>query len=212
MSTYRSDSDIERFNALPANHCQVMPASVLRELVRVGEQLSVQSAGALRFDRGAAARTSGDSARRPVRKKSPLPRRWPRRANVSVTIICASTATGCARTPPSKSTSTASPPGMRWTPLPRSSRPWASATTSPKPRASSRRPAENPTARHGALPWRSRGTINRWPSASSVVDGYGLSTSGDYRNYFVAGRAAFFPHPRCPHRVRRSHTTWRQSR
>jgi len=45
FSTYRSDSDIERFNALPANSCQVMPAAVL-ELVRVGEQLSVQSDGA----------------------------------------------------------------------------------------------------------------------------------------------------------------------
>ncbi|WP_231978002.1 FAD:protein FMN transferase [Pseudomonas reinekei] len=44
MSTYRSDSDIERFNALPANNCQAMPASIL-ELVRVGEQLSVQSDG-----------------------------------------------------------------------------------------------------------------------------------------------------------------------
>jgi len=44
MSTYRSDSDIERFNALPANRCQAMPASIL-ELVRVGEQLSVQSDG-----------------------------------------------------------------------------------------------------------------------------------------------------------------------
>ncbi|MGY2259165.1 FAD:protein FMN transferase [Pseudomonas sp. SDO55104_S430] len=44
LSTYRSDSDIERFNQLPANHCQQMPASVL-ELVRVGEQLSVQSDG-----------------------------------------------------------------------------------------------------------------------------------------------------------------------
>jgi thiamine biosynthesis lipoprotein len=45
LSTYRSDSDIEQFNALPANHCRVMPASVL-QLVRVGEQLSLQSAGA----------------------------------------------------------------------------------------------------------------------------------------------------------------------
>lgn len=45
LSTYRSDSDIEQFNALPANHCRVMPASVL-QLVRVGEQLSMQSAGA----------------------------------------------------------------------------------------------------------------------------------------------------------------------
>ena len=44
MSTYRNDSDIERFNALPANSCQTMPASVL-ELVRVGEQLSAQSEG-----------------------------------------------------------------------------------------------------------------------------------------------------------------------
>ena len=44
MSTYRNDSDIERFNALPANRCQAMPASIL-ELVRVGEKLSVQSEG-----------------------------------------------------------------------------------------------------------------------------------------------------------------------
>jgi thiamine biosynthesis lipoprotein len=44
MSTYRSDSDIGRFNTLPANRCQAMPASIL-ELVRVGEQLSVQSDG-----------------------------------------------------------------------------------------------------------------------------------------------------------------------
>jgi thiamine biosynthesis lipoprotein len=44
MSSYRSDSDIERFNALPANRCQKMPAPIL-ELVRVGEQLSVQSEG-----------------------------------------------------------------------------------------------------------------------------------------------------------------------
>lgn len=42
FSTYRSDSDVERFNALPANSCQVMPGPVL-ELIRVGEQLSVQS-------------------------------------------------------------------------------------------------------------------------------------------------------------------------
>lgn len=44
MSTYRSDSDIERFNALPANHCQIMPAPVL-ELIRVGERLSSLSEG-----------------------------------------------------------------------------------------------------------------------------------------------------------------------
>src|SRR5690606_15019934 len=44
MSTYRSDSDIERFNDLPANHCQKMPAPILK-LVRVGERLSEQSEG-----------------------------------------------------------------------------------------------------------------------------------------------------------------------
>ncbi|WLH33903.1 FAD:protein FMN transferase [Pseudomonas sp. FP2196] len=44
MSTYRSDSDIEQFNALPANSCQKMPVPVL-ELIRVGEQLSAQSEG-----------------------------------------------------------------------------------------------------------------------------------------------------------------------
>ncbi|MHC8321342.1 FAD:protein FMN transferase [Pseudomonas sp. GB2N2] len=44
MSTYRSDSDISRFNELPAERCQTMPASIL-ELIRVGEQLSQQSEG-----------------------------------------------------------------------------------------------------------------------------------------------------------------------
>jgi thiamine biosynthesis lipoprotein len=44
FSTYRSDSDTERFNVLPAGGCQVMPGAVL-ELVRVGEQLSSQSDG-----------------------------------------------------------------------------------------------------------------------------------------------------------------------
>jgi thiamine biosynthesis lipoprotein len=44
MSTYRRDSDIERFNDLPANRCQKMPAPILK-LVRVAEQLSEQSAG-----------------------------------------------------------------------------------------------------------------------------------------------------------------------
>ena len=44
LSTYRSDSDIERFNDLPANRCQKMPASILK-LIRVGEQLSEQSEG-----------------------------------------------------------------------------------------------------------------------------------------------------------------------
>ncbi|MFL1524215.1 FAD:protein FMN transferase [Pseudomonas sp. O230] len=45
FSTYRSDSDTERFNALPAGRCQVMPGPVL-ELVRIGERLSSQSEGA----------------------------------------------------------------------------------------------------------------------------------------------------------------------
>lgn len=44
MSTYRSDSDIERFNRLPANSCQPMPEGVL-QLVRYGEELSAASQG-----------------------------------------------------------------------------------------------------------------------------------------------------------------------
>ncbi|UVL54767.1 FAD:protein FMN transferase [Pseudomonas sp. B21-032] len=45
FSTYRSDSLTEAFNRLPANSCQSMPADVL-QLVRVGEQLAQQSDGA----------------------------------------------------------------------------------------------------------------------------------------------------------------------
>ncbi|MBA1376986.1 FAD:protein FMN transferase [Pseudomonas brassicacearum subsp. neoaurantiaca] len=45
LSTYRSDSDIERFNALPSDSCLVMPGPVL-ELISVGEELSSQSGGA----------------------------------------------------------------------------------------------------------------------------------------------------------------------
>ncbi|XXE08101.1 FAD:protein FMN transferase [Pseudomonas sp. Z1-29] len=45
FSTYRSDSEIERFNALPGGSCLTMPGPVF-ELVRVGEQLSSQSHGA----------------------------------------------------------------------------------------------------------------------------------------------------------------------
>ncbi|EPJ76361.1 ApbE-like lipoprotein [Pseudomonas sp. CFII64] len=47
MSTWRSDSDIERFNALPADSCQAMPEPVL-QLVNLGEQLSQTSEG--RYD------------------------------------------------------------------------------------------------------------------------------------------------------------------
>lgn len=45
MSTYRSDSDVERFNDLPAHSCQPMPGPILH-LVRTGEQLSQASEGA----------------------------------------------------------------------------------------------------------------------------------------------------------------------
>jgi thiamine biosynthesis lipoprotein len=45
LSTYRDDSLIAQFNALPANSCQPMPAQLLA-LVAFAEQLSVQSGGA----------------------------------------------------------------------------------------------------------------------------------------------------------------------
>lgn len=44
FSTYRSDSDVERFNDLPANRCQKMPAPILK-LIRVAQLLSEQSEG-----------------------------------------------------------------------------------------------------------------------------------------------------------------------
>lgn len=45
LSTYRSDSDVERFNALPAGSCEPMP-DMVRELVAAGGQLSADSDGA----------------------------------------------------------------------------------------------------------------------------------------------------------------------
>lgn len=45
MSTWRADSSVSAFNQLPAGSCQAMPAPVL-ELVRYGETLSVASNGA----------------------------------------------------------------------------------------------------------------------------------------------------------------------
>ncbi|MCQ4257720.1 FAD:protein FMN transferase [Stutzerimonas stutzeri] len=45
-STYRSDSDIEIFNALPAGECMAMSDGV-RELIRAGQLLSEESDGAL---------------------------------------------------------------------------------------------------------------------------------------------------------------------
>lgn len=45
-STYRSDSDIELFNALPAGECMAVPDGVL-DLIQAGQQLSEESDGAL---------------------------------------------------------------------------------------------------------------------------------------------------------------------
>lgn len=45
MSTWRADSDLSEFNRLPAGSCRVMPAPVL-ELVRFGGRLSADSDGA----------------------------------------------------------------------------------------------------------------------------------------------------------------------
>lgn len=45
FSTYRQDSDVARFNRLPAGSCQAMPADVIK-LVRLGETLWRESGGA----------------------------------------------------------------------------------------------------------------------------------------------------------------------
>jgi len=44
-STYRSDSTVSQFNQLPANQCLALPSDML-DLVRFGQQLAAQSAGA----------------------------------------------------------------------------------------------------------------------------------------------------------------------
>lgn len=46
LSTYRADSDIEAFNALPSGECMAVPSGV-RELVLAGQRLSAESNGAL---------------------------------------------------------------------------------------------------------------------------------------------------------------------
>jgi len=46
FSTYRGDSAVSRFNALPAGSCQAVPAPIL-ELVRAGQALAEESGGAL---------------------------------------------------------------------------------------------------------------------------------------------------------------------
>ncbi|WP_318652232.1 FAD:protein FMN transferase [Pseudomonas sp. PDM15] len=48
MSTWRADSDLSRFNQLPAGACMAMPEPVL-QLVRFGAQLSAGSEGAFDF-------------------------------------------------------------------------------------------------------------------------------------------------------------------
>ena len=45
MSTWRADSDLSRFNRLPAGSCQQLPAPVL-ELIAKGDQLAQESGGA----------------------------------------------------------------------------------------------------------------------------------------------------------------------
>ncbi|MDH4581763.1 FAD:protein FMN transferase [Pseudomonas sp. BN415] len=45
MSTYRADSEVERFNALPAGSCLTLPAAML-QLVAFGSKLSQDSGGA----------------------------------------------------------------------------------------------------------------------------------------------------------------------
>lgn len=188
LSTYRSDSDIEQFNALPANHCRVMPASVL-QLVRVGEQLSMQSAGA--FDLTVEPLLDlwgfGPQARE---EKSPLPRRWPRCANVSVTIICALTATSCKDAAVEVDFNSIAAG-------------YAVDTIAAKLDALGIHDyLAEATGELKAAGRKADGTA--WRIALEeprddqqvaeriiAVDGYGVSTSGDYRNYFVQGGQRF---------------------
>jgi thiamine biosynthesis lipoprotein len=196
LSTYRSDSDIERFNDLPANRCQKMPASILK-LIRVGEQLSEQSEGSYDLTVEPLLNLWGFGPQG-ARKKSRLNRRWRRRVSESVINTCVSRAISCARTLPSRSTSTALPPVTRSIRLPHDSKRWASRLPGRSHWRTQGR-GQEATVRRGASPWKNLATINRWPSDHRRRR-FRLVHLRRLSKLFRAGWPALLPHLRCPHR------------
>ncbi len=77
LSTYRNDSDIERFNALPANSCQKMPAVGTRIGPHRRTTVSAKRR-LLRPDRRTADESLGVRPARRAKRKSLTPLRWPR--------------------------------------------------------------------------------------------------------------------------------------
>ncbi len=135
-----------------------MPGPVL-ELIRVGEQLSSQSDGSFDLTVEPLLNLWGFGPQAREEKKSRVPKRSPRCSNASATATCASTVISCARTPRSRSTSTASRPVTRSTRLPQSLKGRASRITWRKSLANSRLPAKK--ARRFTLAHRVRRTSGR---------------------------------------------------
>lgn len=113
MSTYRDDSLVSRFNALPAQSCMELPPPML-ELLQYGGELSEQSQGAFDMTVEPLMNLWGFGPQARV-EKVPSAEQIAARAVTSAIDTCASTASACARTPPYNWTSTASPLAIRWT-------------------------------------------------------------------------------------------------
>ncbi len=112
FSTYRDDSVVSRFNALPAGACMALPADMLK-LWRYGEELSQQSGGA--FDLSVEPLMNlWASARSRVASRYRLRPICSVNAPVLAISICVCKASSCARTSTRSWTSTASSPVTRW--------------------------------------------------------------------------------------------------
>lgn len=113
MSTYRDDSLVSRFNALPAQSCMELPPPML-ELLRYGGELSEQSQGAFDMTVEPLMNLWGFGPQARVEKVPSAEQIAAARRDVGHRHL-RTTASACARTPPYSWTSTASPLAIRWT-------------------------------------------------------------------------------------------------
>ncbi|WP_116424872.1 FAD:protein FMN transferase [Pseudomonas citronellolis] len=186
FSTYRDDSEVSRFNALPAGACQAMPIELV-ELLRYGNELSEASAGA--FDLtveplmnlwGFGPQSRGELVPAPEALERERARVGYRHLRVDGSLVCKDVAAQLD---------------------------FDSIVAGYAVDRVSQRLAELGVKNYlveitGELkavghkpdgsPWRvalevPSGERERSVARSLAVDGYGVSTSGDYRNYFEEG-------------------------
>lgn len=186
FSTYRDDSEVSRFNALPAGACQAMPTELV-ELLRYGNELSEASAGA--FDLsveplmnlwGFGPQSRGELVPAPEALERERARVGYRHVRVDGSLVCKDVAAQLD---------------------------FDSIVAGYAVDRVSQRLAELGVKNYlveitGELkavghkpdgsPWRvalevPSGERERSVARSLAVDGYGVSTSGDYRNYFEEG-------------------------